>query len=146
MHAFRTVGKFEKPVIEKTMGINQGRIVGNSDIPKMMEAAVKEVSIDHFETIYEFAWEDIKPQLEQWKQQGIITDESQLYIIVGNQKYGKPFTWDEWLNLDIDDLILLSRAGNRFQGLLKGQELTKEVLGALREKLQAEVIAEIGKK
>ena len=126
--------------------MNPGRIVGNSDISKMKEAQEREVGISEMREVLEFPWQDIRPQLEQWYYEGIINHESQLYVIIGNNRYGKPFTWKEWLNLEISDLVMLSRAGVRYQELLKDQELTPEILKMLREKLQGDLLTELAKK
>ena len=75
----------------------------------------------------------------------MITGETQLYIIIDNQRHSKPFTWDQWLNLDIQDLLLLNRAGPRYQSLLKGTELTPAILEKLRERLQEDLLTELAK-
>ena len=96
----RMVGRYELPIIGKVYGLNPGMIHGNSDINKMMEAQEREVSIDSIETIHEFEFEAIKPQLLKWKEQNIISDKTPLYVWDGDgktSKYSKPYTWEEWI-------------------------------------------------
>lgn len=141
----RLTGRYEKPIISKSYGIPVGkRMVSNTDVSKTMAAQELEVSVDHFEQVHEWEFQDIKPQLEEWYRKGVIDENTKLYAWVPPTKYAVN-KFQDFIGLSMDDLILLSRAGTRFQGILKGQALTPEILDALREKLQAETILDIRK-
>lgn len=142
MH-YRQIGKWTKPVFAKTMGLSPGMLKDNTDINKALEAQTKWIEIDHEEIVYEYPWEDIKPILEKWKSEGVITDEVQLVAISGSQKYSKPYSFYEFLNLDFSDLVLISRAGRSLE--IRDKDLTTEVLGKLRSKLNDQAIEQIGK-
>ncbi len=140
-------GRYELPIFSKTYGIPQGRrLVTNTDITKTMQAQELEVSVDHFDQVHEWKFEDIREQLQDWYKTGIIDDEiTKFYAWVGPTKYTVN-TFEDFIGLSIDDRVLISRVGNRFSRLLKGQTLTPEILSALRDKLSAEVLQEIQKK
>jgi hypothetical protein len=127
-------GRYELPIFSKTYGIPQGRrLVANTDV-------------DHFDQVHEWKFEKIREQLQDWYKTGIIDDEiTKFYAWVGPTKYTVN-TFEDFIGLSIDDLVLISRVGNRFSRLLKGQTLTPEILSALRDKLSAEVLQEIQKK
>lgn len=112
----RFVGRYEVPVITRNFAINPAGITSDTTQVKP-ESGPPE--IESMKTIHEFEFEELKPQLMKWKEQNIITDETHLYCWVGPIKYSKPYTWEEWLNLSIDDLVVLGKVGNRFDGILK---------------------------
>jgi hypothetical protein len=57
---------------------------------------------------------------------------------IAADKYGR-FTFEEFVNLDISDLELLGKFGNRARGLWKPGEPRTEKLDALREQLKLEL-------
>lgn len=139
-------GRYELPVFSKVYGIPIGRrLVSNTDVTKTMEANELDVNIDHYDQIHEWRFEDIKEQLKDWYQQGVIDSNTKLYAWQGTSKYNVQ-KFEDFLNQSLDDLILIGRAGTRFAGLLKDQIITPEILNKLREKLTGEVLTEISKK
>lgn len=139
----RLCGRYEKPNIQKSYGIPQGRrLVSNTDVTETMQAQELEVYVNDIQTVHEWEFEQIKPQLQEWYKNGIIDENTKLYAWIGTSKYGVN-SFQDFISLSIDDLTLLCRAGTRFQGLLKGQELTPKILDAIREKLQTELITQI---
>lgn len=108
-----------------------------------MEAREKNAHVSGMEDYYEYTYPEIREQLIEWYKKGIIDDNTQLYAQI-DTKYSVN-RWNDFINMDLDDLVLMGRAGKRFESLLSGQPITKEILSALREKLKTEVIAEIGK-
>jgi hypothetical protein len=140
----RLVGKYQVPVISKQYGLNPGSIRSNSNVNEMMEAQEKNVHVSGMQDVYEFEWSAIKPQLQEWYRKGIIDDNTNLSAQIGDRKYTVR-RWEDFINLGIDDLVLLGEAGNRFQSILQGQTITPEILSTLREKMKSEVIAEISR-
>ena len=115
----RLLGRYELPIISKTMGLNPGLIKGNSDINRMLENQEKEVSIERNETTYEWEFEQIRDQLEECYKKGIITDETKLYAWVLNKKYSKPYSFREFMDLSIDDFVLLANFAEKLVQPLK---------------------------
>ena len=74
-------------------------------------------------------------------QEGIVDENTNLYVWVGSSKYAVQ-KFHDFVTLSVDDLTLLARAGTRFVGLLKGR-ITPKILDAIREKLQTELITQI---
>ena len=72
------------------MGSNPAMLRNNSDVNKAIEASEKEVSIESNEDVYEYEFEQIKPQLEEWYRKGIITDEQTKFYVWTNKKYITP--------------------------------------------------------
>jgi glycerophosphoryl diester phosphodiesterase len=72
----------------------------------------------------------------KWKKQGIINNTTQFYVQDGTETAGK-FNWEEWYNLDVDDLMLLGRYRNRM-GIFTNEPIT-EKLATLREQLKHEM-------
>ena len=64
---------------------------------------------------YQWEWAKIKPQLLKWKESGVISDDTKYYVIVASKKYGK-HTFEEFINLSIDDSDLFGKFGARVQG------------------------------
>ena len=117
-------------------------MVSNTDIGETMKAQELETYIDHFEEVWEFPFEEYVDQLKQWYREGIVDENTNLYVWVGSSKYAVQ-NFQDFVTLSVDDLTLLVRAGTRFVGLLKGQTLTPKILDAIREKLQTELITQI---
>lgn len=141
----RLVGRYEKPVIQHHFGLNQGSIKANSDINEMMKPEQHLPEVESTETVHEFEFEKIKPQLIKWHDDGIINNNTKLYAWASNIKYSKPYTWKEWLELPMDDLVLLGKVGNKFTGILKTQDMTKEILDAFRNTAKDTIKEELTK-
>jgi hypothetical protein len=139
---FRIVGKYQVPVISKQFGLNPATIKSNSDLNQMMESQEKKRHVSGMQDYYQYEFEDIKPQLLEWRSKNIIDDNTALYAWTGDRRYNV-LRWDDFINLGIDDLVLMGQAGKKFEGVLQGQHITPEILVALREKMKSEVIAEI---
>lgn len=124
-------GRWAKPVIVTRKSINPAAIrMGGT---KKIEPTPQDPEIQGFETIYDYEFTAIKPQLLKWKQQGVINDLTHFYAWpLGPTKYSKPYNWEEWFNLDMSDLILLAKVGNRFDGIIKpGDPASVETLRAI---------------
>jgi hypothetical protein len=59
------------------------------------------------------------------------TTTANFYVVIGNDKYGR-YTFEEFINLDISDLELLGKFGNRVRGVWKPGEPMTEKLETLR--------------
>ena len=68
----------------------------------------------------------------------MIPQTANFYVVIGNDKYGR-YTFEEFINLDISDLELLGKFGNRVRGVYKPGEPMSEKLDALREQLKLEL-------
>jgi hypothetical protein len=123
------------------MGLTVSAMRDNTN-PEKMRPAPLAPEIERNEEIHEFEFEKLKPQLIKWHdEENVIDENTRLYIWVDGIKYSKPYTWDEWLNLEINDLVLLGKYGKKFDSVL-GQDMgTKEILQALRNTLKEELLA-----
>jgi hypothetical protein len=132
----RQIGKVDDvPVITATYSINPSRITSDT---AMVIPTKDQTTIESTHTEYLWEWEAIKSQLLKWKNANIINDKSNFYIINGNTKTGK-FSWDEWFNLSMDDLMLLSRYRDRL-GVFTDEQPMTERLATLRKQLQREMV------
>jgi hypothetical protein len=103
----RTLGKFSLPRIHNKMTRDNK---GNKQYtPEIM---------DHT-TIYEYDWEDLKEQLVQWHDKGMF-DESIQYIVFDSngQKYSKPYSYQEFFDLNMESLLLLGKYGRKLEGVV----------------------------
>ncbi len=131
----RFCGRWEKPLIEVRRAVNpntiqsDGAMVSPTDFPP---------SIDSMETVYEYNFSDIVPQLKKWYQDGTIPQTANFYAVTqNNTKYGG-FSFEEWIGLDVPDLELLGKFGQRVKGLYASGE-TDEKLEALKRLLREEL-------
>jgi hypothetical protein len=129
----RMIGKFEMPVITSTYAINPSSIRSDTAMIEPIQSP-PQIESTHEEYIYE--WNEVKGQLLKWKEQGIINDQTNFYIQSGSDKHGK-FSFEEWLNLPMDDLMLLSRYRDRL-GTFTNEPMA-ERLSTLREQLKHEM-------
>ena len=79
--------------------------------------------------------------MRRWYDQGVIDENTKLYVWVDGIKYNKPYTWDEWLNLDVQDLVLLGKYGKKFDSVLAKDMGTADILQALRNTLKEELLS-----
>jgi hypothetical protein len=132
----RLIGKVDDvPTITASYSIHPDRIRSDS---AMVTPERNPPTIESTHTEYLWEWEAIKPQLRKWYESGIIPETVNLYIQQGTDKRGK-FSWDEWFNLSIDDLMLLSRYRDRL-GVFTAGEPMEEILSTLRQQLKREMI------
>ena len=131
----RLIGRFEIPIIVSNYSISPSTIRSDT---AMIEPVQSPPQIESTHEEYEWKFEAIKPQLLKWKEQNLINDNTNFYVQIGNDKYGK-FTFEEFVNLDISDLELLGKFGNRVRGVYKPGEPMTEKLETLREQLKQEL-------
>jgi hypothetical protein len=131
----RLIGRFEIPIIVSNYSISPSTIRSDT---AMIEPVQSPPEIESTHEEYEWEFEKIKPQLLEWKEQNIINDKTNFYAVMGSDKYGK-FTFEEFINLDISDLGLLGKFGNRVRGVWKPGEPMTEKLDTLREQLKQEL-------
>jgi hypothetical protein len=131
----RLIGRFEIPIIVSNYSRSPSTIRSDT---AMIEPVQSPPEIESTHEEYEWEFEKIKPQLLEWKEQNIINDKTNFYAVMGSDKYGK-FTFEEFINLDISDLGLLGKFGNRVRGVWKPGEPMTEKLDTLREQLKQEL-------
>lgn len=108
------IGRWAKPHIARTYGINPGMIRTTMSAEDMQPKG-SEPMIESYETVYDYPWEKIKPQLIKWMDEGIISPDCKFYAW-GSTKYSV-FNWEDFINLPFEDLELLGKAGKRFDGI-----------------------------
>jgi len=132
----RFCGRWEKPEIITRRAVNahasqmDGAMVEPTDFPS---------EIDGFETVYEYPFDQVKEQLKKWWEDGTIPQTANFYAVMnnGSNKYGG-FSFDEFINLDMSDLELLGKFGNRVKGVFATGD-HDEKLTALRTMLKEEM-------
>lgn len=130
----RLIGRWEKPLITQKHGINVHTLKSDSS-PE--SGPIGDPEVESTETVYDYEFSKIKPQLVKWKEAGIIGDNAIYYVVVGNQKYSMPYSWDQWLNLSMSDLELLGRHGKKYNALLTPGD--PSALQLLRETIKQEI-------
>ena len=136
----RTLFRYQIPVVSKVYGLNPAMLRNNTDVNKAIEASEKEVSIESNEDVYEYEFEQIKPQLEEWYKKGIITDSQTKFYVWTNRKYAKPFTFREFMDYSIEDLVLMTQYNDKLSTAFKTSEINAEMLSALRKTIREELL------
>lgn len=129
----RVVGKYSYPRIVTSQGINPATLeygTGQAPMPSALYAQIESV-----EERYDWSFEEIKPQLLKWYDEGIIDENTNLYAWSGTRKYTVN-EWDQFINLNLSDLILINKVGERAIGLYSDP---KEILEAARQTAKAEL-------
>jgi hypothetical protein len=131
----RLIGRFEMPVIVSNYSISPSTIRSDT---AMIEPVQSPPTIESTHEEYEWEFSAIVPQLKKWWESGVIPQTANFYVVIGNDKYGR-YTFEEFVNLDISDLELLGKFGNRVRGVWKPGEPMTEKLETLREQLKQEL-------
>ena len=133
------LGFVDLPVITRTYAFNphSKRTTGSAED---MGPKASEPSIDGFETTYTYPWEQVKEQILAWRKDGTIVDTAK-FAVWTDKRYSVP-SFEHWLNLSVDDIVMLNMAGNRFDALYdKGDPVSLEkVKDIIRSELQKGVI------
>ena len=109
------IGRFSKPIITRTYGINPGTIKSTMSAEDMNPKG-SEPFIESSETVYDYPWTPkLVETLKQWYEDGIISPEVKFYAW-GSVKYSV-FNWEDFISLPFEDLELLGKAGKRFDGI-----------------------------
>jgi hypothetical protein len=135
----RTLGKYQLPNIVNITGMDPNLDYDPSH-PKELGPSVLSSQIESTSTVYEFEWSKTKPQLLQWRTDGLIDDNCQFIAWVGTRKYSVS-SWDSFINLRIEDLVLLNRTNIDSTGL--GLD-SKEILAMAREKAREKLTKSVG--
>lgn len=86
------------------------------------------------ETVYQYPWEKIKPQLLAWVKQGILDpDTCNFTVIYGTKRYTVN-SWEEFYNLKAEELVLINKMSLETAGLFSGKDTLKEILQVARER------------
>lgn len=130
----RYLGMVEIPVIVKKRGINVAAIRSDTDKVSPTDGPPE---IHNLEKKYLWEFSKYKNQLEQWYKDGVISPDCHMYCWVDENKY-KVTSFENFVSLPIEDLILLGKIGRRFEGVLKpGDYNSIETLRSLvKEELQ----------
>ena len=111
------IGRWSKPTFSRTYGINPGTI-RTSVSTENMKPTPSEASIEGHETVYDYPWTPkLVETLKQWYEEGIISPDVKMYAW-GTTKYGV-LRWEDFIGLPFEDLELLGKAGNRFDGIYR---------------------------
>ena len=130
----RRIGKFEVPILTHKWGLDPTTLKSDSQ-PE--PGYVDDPEVDSWEEMYPYEWHSMRDQLLKWKEQGIINDKSIFYAVIGGRTYSMPFSWDQWLNLSIQDLELLGLHGKKYNALLTPGDPT--ALQLLRDTIKQEI-------
>ena len=132
----RIVGRYDKPVLSQTHAMAVG-LLRSDGTPEPIRS---NVDIESMGTVHEFEFEKIKPQLIDWKKKDIIDEETKLYAWIDGIKYSAPYTWSQWLNMDLPDLVLLREHGKKYAGIIKTMDPNDpEILDLITAKVKSGV-------
>jgi hypothetical protein len=87
-----------------------------------------------------YPWESVREQLLTWRKYNTITETAN-FMVWTDKKYHVP-SFENWLNLSVDDNVMLNSVGARFDALYdKGDPVSLEkVKDIIRSELQKGVI------
>jgi hypothetical protein len=129
------IGRWSKPSFNRTYGINPGTIKPSVSAENMRPQP-SEASIESHETVYDYPWTPkLVETLKEWMDAGIISPDCKFYAW-GSIKYGVT-NWEDFIGLPFEDLELLGKAGNRFDGIYtKGDTAS---VGTVRKIVKSEL-------
>ena len=110
-----------------------------SDVGKL-EAQKMPSELSGHHTEYQYPFEQMNWQLAQWYEKilKIITDETHFYYWDNDGVKNPVRSFDEFLNMNGDDLILLAKSGKKLSGVFKAEERA-EMLQSLRIQIKEEM-------
>jgi hypothetical protein len=135
----RVLGKFSIPVFSTEFAMS----VDENDPSQVTEGSAGGTSIERVETRYLYPWEQVKEQLQTWVKEKILDPDTCNYTIIYGTA-GRKYTvqsFEEFLELDLDSLLLLNRIGLQTAGL---QLSNKEILSMARSKALENVTKSLG--
>jgi hypothetical protein len=133
----RELGRYEVPNIAITSAYDR-----NQDQSQLVLSTVSS-QIVNVEMKYEWEFEQIKPQLQKWYDEGIIDENTQFTVWPRCTRKYTVNSWDEFINLSLQDLTLIGRVGPVAQGLgfntpesilAKAKEVAKEEMDKILKK------------
>lgn len=136
----RTCGRYESPTFRTQYGLNPAMFKGNDLTAGAPEAQAQPPEVQSTEMVYLWDWDQIRGQLISWEKEGVIDDKTNLYAYANNgRKYSMPYTWDQFISLDFDSLVLLGEHGRKYAGLFTVGEKPELVIEAIRQKVKQEM-------
>jgi len=132
----RTIGKADVPQISKHFSMNP-YLEHDPNAPKEMGPSETAPEIVSVETKYFWEFDKMKDQLRKWYEDGLIDDNTNLYVVAeGNRKYNVD-SFEEFLQYDIQDLILVNKSGiSATPGLFSPKEILQMARKQARSDLQ----------
>jgi len=139
MHFVDTIGRWTKPHIARTYGINPASI-RNTVSPENMKPTGSEPFIDGQSVTYDYPWEQALPSLIAFEKAGLLSPDCRFYAWAegsgGNTKYGVS-RWIDFISLPFEDLELLGKAGKRFDSIYEPG--STESVDKIRKIVKAEI-------
>jgi len=134
------LGFVDLPQISRTYAFNPHTRSTTGDSPEDMGPTASAPSIEGYERKYLYPWESVRDQILMWRKDGTIVDTARFHVWT-DRRYSVP-SFENWLNLSVDDNVMLNTVGNRFDGLYnKGDAVSLEkVKEIIRSELQKGVI------
>jgi hypothetical protein len=121
----RVCGRYQSPII-----LNR-----ESRDPK---SGMKQVTpeIIRMEDTFEWEWHDLVPQLQEWHDKGKFDPDIQYIVIDRQQRYSKPYSWEEISTLDFENLVLLGKYGKRLEGITDTNTAVAMIRSSLTESIK----------
>ena len=103
-----------------------------------LEAQESPPEVNGSEVQYDYEFNAIKPQLQEWYDKKIITEDTKFYYWANDGFKYSVKSFDEFINLSGDDLILLGRSASKLSGVFKCEERVA-MLQSLRDQIKEEM-------
>ena len=104
-----------------------------------LEAEESPPEVNGSQVIYDFEFNALKWQLAQWYEKDhYITDETHFYYWDNDGVKNPVRSFDQFLSMSGDDLILLAKSGKKLSGVFKAEERA-EMLESLRVQIKEEM-------
>lgn len=136
----RELFRYELPHIVKQMGYNPNATGIDPSQPAELGPQTIASEIESVETVYEYEFEALKPQLIKWYNEGIIREDCNFIAWVGQKKYSVS-DWDSFISLPIESLVLLNKTDLDVMGLGLSK---KEILEMAKQKAKEKLVKGIG--
>lgn len=133
----RKIGTYERPVFTENRALTMAAPKSDGT----MEPQRTNIEVESVEEVFDYPWEQIQQQLREWKESGVIDDNSKFYVVTADgKKYAKPFTYEEFTELSLEDLVVLGEHDRKYDGLLRSMGPTTEMISIIRQKIKEELM------
>lgn len=134
----RYLGVVTVPKIVRRRSINPATIKSNTDRVSPSDGPPE---VESNEDVYLWPFEQVKKQIRSWREQGVIPQTAKFIAWVPPNKYSV-INFEDFLELEIEDLVLINKMGSKLTGLYKpGDPAILQTLKAMMKDAVKEQLA-----
>ncbi len=138
----REILKWERPIFKRTFGINPASLKTQDQMKELQPEQITTEILNH-ETVYEYEFKDVLPQLKEWFEQKLISEHCNYYAVESDGKKYSVKNFQQFTELSMDDLVLLNIHSKKYAGVFQTGELTHQPIDEILQHIRAKIKAEI---